>query len=109
MRFTVANMTMITQTEIHLAFGFQEFLTNVGGFLGLYVGCSLISIFEIFYFFFMILHQKLAKRKDRVGPIEVKIKKIEAIDKTKSHFENDCNQNKGLTLAEIFNLEEFLL
>jgi hypothetical protein len=87
MKFTVANMTMITQTEIYLSFGFKEFLTNVGGFLGLYVGCSVISIFEIFYFIFKIFCQKLMRKNQ--------VKKI------------NFNQNQGLTLAEIFDLENF--
>jgi hypothetical protein len=80
MKFTVANMSKITQTEIHLAFGFQNFLTNVGGFLGLYVGCSMISIFEVFYFTFMNVHQVLMKSwKGQEG-------------------------SKGLTLAQIWTI-----
>lgn len=98
MRFTVANMTQITQTEIRQAFGPTDFLTNVGGFLGLYVGCSMISIFEVFYFAFMILQQKLTNRRNQILPTEVQKEENE------SKFKKNCKQKKGLTLVEIFDL-----
>lgn len=69
----VENNTKIIQTEIHLSFGFKEFLTNVGGFFLLYLGCSVISIFEIFYFVLMFLYQKLTGRRNQVASTEVKV------------------------------------
>lgn len=61
-------MSNILVEEIHVAFGLREFLTNVGGFLGLYLGCSMISVIEVFYFLATFLHKKLFKKLNRISP-----------------------------------------
>jgi hypothetical protein len=68
----------IIQEEIRVSFGLQDFLTNVGGFLGLYLGCSVISIFEVFYFLFKLLFNR------------------------NQNLSTNLTQNQGSTLVEIF-------
>jgi hypothetical protein len=51
-----------------VAFGFTDFLTNVGGFLGLYLGCSFISVLETFHFLFAYLHGKFVRREAETKP-----------------------------------------
>jgi uncharacterized membrane protein len=78
-----------------VAFGPREFLTNVGGFLGLYLGCSVISIFEVFYFFCVFLFRILSKLKNQIGPKNEK----------QQENEEEKKINLGLTLLEVFDLE----
>jgi hypothetical protein len=77
----------ILEEQILVAFGFTDFLTNVGGFLGLYLGCSFISVLEIFHFLLVFLHSKLKCRMNQFPPIK----------------EGEV-KNVGLSLVEIFNV-----
>jgi hypothetical protein len=77
----------ILEEQIFVAFGFTDFLTNVGGFLGLYLGCSFISVLEIFHFLLTFLHSKLKSRMNQFPPIK----------------EGEV-KNVGLSLADIFNV-----
>lgn len=100
-QFSSSNML---EEEIIVAFGLRDFLTNVGGLLGLYIGCSFVSIFEVFYFLYMLLLGKLAKCNNRVAPIDDKIaKEVEffSIEEPKKVW----IKNNGFTLVEIFDLE----
>ncbi|XP_015380409.1 PREDICTED: pickpocket protein 11-like [Diuraphis noxia] len=50
---------------------FNELLGNIGGLFGLFLGCSIISFFEILYFFVIRLyfdHRNRRKAKSKVMP-----------------------------------------
>jgi Amiloride-sensitive sodium channel len=90
---------------VSVAFGFQDFLTNVGGLLGLYIGCSVISVFEVFYFLFMFLCNKMTKNYQRVAPKNEIEKNFSGKEEENSNSEVLC-ENLGPTLIEVFDLEE---
>lgn len=94
LKFQFVGGSKIIEEEIRVSFGLQEFFTNVGGLLGLYLGCSVISVIEVFYFCFEFLFNKLSRNGN----------KVEAANAREEFSEN---QNLGLTLAEIFDLEKF--
>ncbi|XP_050536588.1 pickpocket protein 28-like isoform X2 [Daktulosphaira vitifoliae] len=50
---------------------FNELLGNIGGLLGLFLGCSLISFFEIIYFFLIRLYFDKRKLKKDIESINV--------------------------------------
>lgn len=104
LKFQFVGGSEIIEEEIQVAFGLQNFFTNVGGFLGLYLGCSVISVIEIFYFIFEFLQRKLTGRQNRIEPI-YQWYKLEEISNEED--ESLMNQDMGLTLAKIFDLEEF--
>lgn len=91
----------VIEVEINVAYGFQDFLTNVGGFFGLYLGCSVISIIEVFYYLFAFFYRKLTKQKNKIAPAS------EDHENKENSDDESLSHNNGLTLAEIFDLEEF--
>lgn len=53
-----------------MSYGFKDFISNVGGLLGLFLGCSLLSLFELIFFPLKFIIENFRKRKNQVRPIE---------------------------------------
>lgn len=56
---------IVEEIEDFLTYKVQNFVADVGGLLGLFLGCSLLSLVEIFYFIFSAL-TKSFRRKNLV-------------------------------------------
>ncbi|XP_050536569.1 pickpocket protein 28-like isoform X2 [Daktulosphaira vitifoliae] len=61
----------ISVTQRNALLPFNELLGNIGGLLGLFLGCSLISFFEIIYFFLIRLYFDKRKLKKDIESINV--------------------------------------
>ncbi|CAG9808682.1 unnamed protein product [Chironomus riparius] len=48
--------------ETYVAYKVQNFIADLGGLLGLFLGCSLLSMIEVLYFIFMALKHRYCKR-----------------------------------------------
>lgn len=107
LKFDFNSDSEIIGEEIRVTFGLQDFLTNVGGFLGLYLGCSIISVIELFYFALNFLLRKLLTTKNQVGVANEEHETQESNKNPDIDEEVLKSQNLGLTLVEIFDLEEF--
>jgi hypothetical protein len=44
-------------------FGFIDFISNCGGLMGLFMGISLLSFVEIFYYFLYLIYQLVKNYK----------------------------------------------
>mgnify|MGYP003406654927 FL=1 len=53
----------VEETEHYVAYKLQNFISDAGGLLGLFMGCSLISIVEILYFIVQSIINLLFKRR----------------------------------------------
>ncbi|KAG5680506.1 hypothetical protein PVAND_010013 [Polypedilum vanderplanki] len=55
--------TFIVEEESYAPYALQNFIADTGGLLGLFIGCSLLSFFELFYFISMKISQAFNKGK----------------------------------------------
>ena len=49
-----------------ITFGFLDLMVSFGGIAGLFLGCSILSAVEIFYYFFVILIISMRKFKKNI-------------------------------------------
>lgn len=56
------------EEEVFISYGFREFITDVGGLLGLFLGCSMLSLMELIYYPVMagIRYWKMRKSSEKV-------------------------------------------
>lgn len=60
----------VEEVEHFVAYKLQNFISDAGGLLGLFMGCSLISVVEIFYFIIQSIINMLFKRR-KVATINI--------------------------------------
>lgn len=53
------------EEKVFGSYGFLNFITDVGGLLGLFLGCSMISFFELIYYPLKFIVDKIGKRRQR--------------------------------------------
>lgn len=68
----------VEEVEKFVGYKIQNFIADIGGLLGLFMGCSLISIVEIFYF---VLHSSYftiagGSKENKKSPLEVEVDEI---------------------------------
>lgn len=68
-----------------MAYKIQNFVSDVGGLLGLFIGCSVISIVEVFYLILNLLFNLLHQRH-KVVPI------IQVEEEKQNHVKRDDNE-----------------
>lgn len=56
---------MAEEEEIFVSYGFREFLTDFGGLLGLFLGCSMLSLAELVFYPMLTLIRLWKMRKAR--------------------------------------------
>jgi Amiloride-sensitive sodium channel len=59
------------QTERYAVFDSMDFLASCGGFSGLFMGFSILSFIEIFYYFILWIIILNRQKANEVEPIEV--------------------------------------
>nr|XP_014285382.2 pickpocket protein 28-like [Halyomorpha halys] len=82
-------------------FGFSDFVANVGGILGLFLGFSILSLLEIIYFVFFRPCTNLRQRK-RIKPLPNNMRKLNygsLVVSTK--FQRGLSQYPNITLGNI--------
>ena len=63
------SVTVTSQIKVYSA---PNVLSQVGGLMGLYMGLSVISLFEICSLLFSILHVLLSKGKNKISKYDIR-------------------------------------
>lgn len=84
----------VEESERYIAYKLQNFISDAGGLLGLFMGCSLISIVEIFYFFINLAINFLFKNP-----------KVKSLNAKHDHEELNCALKKLSDLEKIIHEE----
>lgn len=82
--------SLIVEEEVFVSYGFREFLTDVGGLLGLFLGCSMLSLMELIYFPVVYLVRILRRRKGQ--PKSMNEVKIDEIQDFNTNEEKSCSE-----------------
>lgn len=96
----------VEEVEHYVAYKLQNFISDIGGLLGLFMGCSVISIVEVFYLITNLFLNLLQKRRKNVQIIQVEEKKPNQVIPKKDDNEiikfNKELQDKILILNQRF-------
>lgn len=114
--------SQIIRTTNYVTYGIQNFIADVGGLAGLFLGFSLLSLFELMIQLFMFIKRMTEKNKVHLNDNKNKLKEREAsrindviieisnFDLTKSFEEKPVkvrnNQNISIISAAKKNLQE---
>jgi hypothetical protein len=88
----------VQEVEKFISYKLQNFVSDVGGLLGLFMGCSLISIVEIFFFIIRFV-TKSSRIESNEGDYSLK----QEIEKLRSDFEKlkeICKESKKLSESD---------
>lgn len=70
--------SQIIRTTNYVTYGIQNFIADVGGLAGLFLGFSLLSLFELIIQLFMFIKRMTEKNKVHENNIQNKLKEREA-------------------------------
>lgn len=59
------------EEKVFVSYGFLEFITDVGGLLGLFLGCSMLSLMELVFYPFMTFFNYIRNRRRHVVVEEI--------------------------------------
>ena len=73
------------EIEQNIAFEFLSLLSEIGGFLGLLLGASVLTVCELVDYTVLLLIRKVKRKKLRIGPKEGKGQNTSGINLTSGH------------------------
>ncbi|KAG5671928.1 hypothetical protein PVAND_002096 [Polypedilum vanderplanki] len=95
-----------TEHQKFIAYRFENFMADIGGLLGLFMGCSLITFVEIFYTIARLFFDK-QKKKNAVEKIEINADENEMYKSKQVHqILKDFQLNQREVIKRILKIEE---
>lgn len=94
----------IEEVEKFITYKLQNFIADIGGLLGLFMGCSLISIVEIFFFISHAIFSKSSEntKMQEKSTLEIRVdRNHEETKKTISNFMESAEAKFEFLLLEI--------